>query len=53
MKTPNQSSKFRIKNWVEINDDPRETYNTKSQNKYKATMLKPSLCDDSDSHLLL
>ena len=28
--TPNQPSKFRTKNWVEINDDPRGTYNTRS-----------------------
>ena len=27
----NQPSKFRTKNWVEINDEPRGTYNTNSQ----------------------
>ena len=26
----NQPSKFRTKNWIEINDESRETYNTKS-----------------------
>ena len=26
--TPNQLIKFRTKNWVEINDDSRGTYNT-------------------------
>ena len=25
--TPNQPTKFRTKNWVEINDESRETYN--------------------------
>ena len=25
---PNQPTKFRTKNWVETNDDPRGTYNT-------------------------
>ena len=25
---PNQPSKFRTKNWVEINDESRGTYNT-------------------------
>ena len=25
--TPNQSTKFRTKNWIEINDDARGTYN--------------------------
>ena len=29
--TQNQPTKFRTKNWVEINDEARETYNTKSQ----------------------
>ena len=27
---PNQPTKFRTKNWVEINDDSRGTYNTNS-----------------------
>ena len=27
---PNQPTKFRTKNWVEINDDSRWTYNTNS-----------------------
>ena len=34
--TPNQPSKFRTKNWVEINDDARWTYNTNSQIKFNA-----------------
>ena len=33
--TPNQSTKLRTKNWVEINDDSRGTYNTNSQIKFK------------------
>ena len=37
--TSNQPSKFRIKNWVEINDESRETYNTNSQIKFKTTMI--------------
>ena len=31
--TPNQPSKFRTKNWVEINDDLRGTYTTNSRIK--------------------
>ena len=38
--TPNQLTKFRTKNWVEVNDDPRETYNTNSQIKFKTSMLR-------------
>ena len=41
----NQPSKFRTKNWVEINDESRGTYNVNSQIKFKTTMLKSSLCD--------
>ena len=51
--TSNQPSKFRIKNWVEINDEPRGAYNTNSQIKFKTTMLKSSLCDYSDAYILV
>ena len=30
----NQPSKFKAKNWVEINDESRETYNANSQIKF-------------------
>ena len=49
----NQPSKFRTKNWVEMNDESRETYNVNSQIKFKTTMLKSSLCDDSDAYILV
>ena len=38
----NQPSKFRTKNWVEINDESRGTYIVNSQTKFKTTMLKSS-----------
>ena len=47
----NQPSKFRTKNWVEINDESRGTYNVNSQIKLKTTMLKSSLCDYSDAYI--
>ena len=34
------SLQFRAKNWVEINDESRGTYNVNSQIKFKTTMLK-------------
>ena len=37
--TSNEPSKFRTKNWVEINDKSRGTYNVNSQIKFKTTML--------------
>ena len=50
--TPNQPSKFRTKNWVEINANSRGTYNTNSQNKFKTTMLKSNLHDYSDTYIV-
>ena len=38
--TPNQSTKFRTKNWVKINDDLQGMHNTNSQIKFKTSMLK-------------
>ena len=49
--TSNQPSKFRTKNWVEINYQSRGTYNVNSQIKFKTTMLKSTLCDYSDAYI--
>ena len=51
--TPNQPSKFRTRNWVEINDESRGVYNVNSQIKFKTTMLKPGLCDYSGAYILV
>ena len=49
----NQPSKFRTRNWVEINDESRGAYNVNSQIKFKTTMLKSSLCDYSDAYIIV
>ena len=49
----NQPSKFRTKNWVEINDNSRGTYGVNKQNKFKTSMLRSSLCDYSDAYILV
>ena len=49
--TANQPSKSRTKNWVEINDDSRGTYNTNTQIKVNTSMLKSSLCDYNDAYI--
>ena len=49
----NQPSKFKTKNWVQVNDESRGTYNVNSQIKFKTTMLKSSLCDYSDAYVLV
>ena len=51
--TSNQPSKFRTKNWVEINNESRGAYNVNSQIKFKTTMLKSTLCDYSDAYILV
>ena len=48
-----QPYKFTTKNWVEINDESRGTYNANSQIKFKITMLKYNLCDYSDTYILV
>ena len=49
--TPNEPSKLRTRNWVEINDESCVTYNTNRQIKFKSSMLKLSLFDSSDACL--
>ena len=49
----NEPSKFNTKNWVEINDESRGTYNVNIQIKLKTIMLKSSLCDYSDASILV
>ena len=48
----NQPSRFRRKNWVEINDESRGTY-TGSDIKFKTTMLRSNLCDYADAYILV
>ena len=47
----NQPSKVGTKNWVEINDESRGTYNTNSQFKFKTSALKAGLCNYSDAYI--
>ena len=49
----NIQSKFRTKNWVEINDDIRGAYSTNKQIRFKVAMLRSSLCDYSDVYILV
>ena len=50
--TPNQPTKFRTNNWVEINDSCG-IYNTDSPIKFETSMLKSSLCDYSDAYIIV
>ena len=49
----NQPSKFKTKNWVEINNESRGAYNVNSQIKFKTTILKSSSRDYSDICILV
>ena len=48
----NKPSKFRTRNWVEINDESRGTY-TSNDIKFKTTMLRSSLCGYADAYILV
>ena len=49
----NKQSKFRARNWVEINDEARGTYSHNKQIKFKTSMLRPSLCEYSNAYILV
>ena len=49
----NKPSKFKTRNWVEINDDIRGAYSPNKQIEFKTTMLRFCLCDYSDAYLLV
>ena len=49
----NKPSKFRTRNWVEINDNIRGAYSPNKQIRFKTAMVKSSLCDYSDAYILV
>ena len=49
----NQPTRFRTKNWVEMNDEFRRTYNKDNQIRFKTSILRSSLCDYSEAHILV
>ena len=50
--TSDNLSKFRTRNWVEINDESRGNC-ANSDIKFKITMLRSNLCDYADSYILV
>ena len=40
----NKPSKFRTRNWFEINDDIKGEYSPNKQVRFKTAMLRSSLC---------
>ena len=49
--TSDNLSKFRTRNWVEINYESRGNY-ANSDIRFKTTMLRSNLCDYADSYIL-
>ena len=47
-----QPSKFRTRNWLEINDESRGNY-ANSNIKFKTTMPRSNLCNYTDSYILV
>ena len=37
---PNQPTKFRTKNWVEVNDESRGRYNKNNEARFKISLLR-------------
>ena len=50
--TTNQTSKFRTRDWVEINDKSRGKYDN-SRIKFKISMIGSDLCDYSDTYIFV
>ena len=48
----NKPSKFRTRNWVEINDDIRGAYSPNKQIRFKTAIVRSSLCDYGDAYIL-
>ena len=49
--TTNQPSRFRTKNWVEINEESEGRYENRNI-RFKTTTIRSSLCDYSDLYIL-
>ena len=49
----NKPSKFKTRNWTEINDKSRGEYSSDKLIRFKAAMLRSSLCDYSDAYILV
>ena len=50
--TSDNRSKFRTRNWIEVNDESRGNY-ANNDIRFKTEMLRSNLCDYADSHILV
>ena len=49
----NKASKFRTRNWIEINDESRGEYSSDKLIRFKAAMQRSGLCDYSEAYILI
>ena len=50
--TSNQPSKFRTRNWIEINDELRGSYSN-NDIRFKTTILRSNICDYAGAYILV
>ena len=50
---PKEIKHLNLENWLEINVNPRGTYNNNSQIKFKNLMLKSSLFNYSNAYMIV
>ena len=50
--THHEPSKFRTRNWVEINDKSQWSFKASNQIKFKTSMIRSNLYDYSDAYIL-
>ena len=48
----NQPSKFRTRNWAEINDESKGRYDN-SNIRFKASIIMSKICDYGDAYIVL
>ena len=51
--TANKPSKFRTKNWVEVNDNIIGPYSINNEIRFKTSMLRSTLCDFRDAYTIV
>ena len=51
--TSDKVPRFITKKWIEVHDQPGETYSTKKQIRFKTSMLRSDVCDFSDAYIVV
>ena len=51
--TSDKVPRFITKIWIEVHDQPGQTYNTDKQIRFKTSMVRSDLCDYSDAYIVV